>query len=117
MRKIILSAGLLAAVFAGAETVAYIATINNTPQTGWSGQVLGAQFVSTNSTGTATVSAVTDLNVNGKVVSFTNNLATATLVNGMANIAVTNTFVASKQRIIVSGSAFPGGAATVWIEK
>lgn len=118
MKKLILlAAGLCAAVLASAETVAYIATRSNTPQTGWSGEVQAVQFASTNATGTATISAVTDLSVNGQIVSFTNQIASATLANGIANVATTNVFVASKQRIIVSGTAFPGGAATVWIKK
>lgn len=118
MRKtILLGVALCAAVFARAETVAYIATAPNTPQTGWSGQVLAVQFASTNATGTATVSAITDLQVAGRTVSFTNVLASATLVGGVANVATTNVFVASKQRIVVSGTAFPGGSATVWIKK
>lgn len=116
-KSILLAVALCASVFASAETVAYIATKPNTPQTGWSGQVLAVQFASTNATGTATVSAITDLSVNGQTVSFTNVLATATLENGIANIAPTNTFVASKQRIVVSGTAFPGGSTTVWIKK
>lgn len=117
IRSILLAAGLCAAVFASAETVAYIATQPNTPQTGWSGEVVAVQFASTNATGTATISAVTDLKVGSNTVSFTNVIANATLVNGIANVATTNAYVASKQRIIVSGTAFPGGAATVWIKK
>ena len=116
-KSFLLAVAICASVFASAETVAYIATNPNTPQTGWSGQVLAVQFASTNATGTATVSAITDLSVNGQVVSFTNVLATATLVNGMTTVAPTNTYVASRQRIVVSGSAFPGGSATVWIKK
>lgn len=115
-RLAFLAAGLCASVFAFAETVAYQATKPNTPQTGWSGQVQAVQFASTNATGTATVSAITDLLINGQVVSFTNVLASATLANGVATVT-TNTFVASKQRIIVSGTAFPGGSAIVWIKK
>ena len=38
-KHILLAVALCAAVFASAETVAYIATRQNTPQTGWSGQV------------------------------------------------------------------------------
>ena len=118
MKKIfLLAAGLCATAFALAETVAYQATALNTPQTGWSGEVQSVQFASTNATGTATISAVTDLLVNGKVVSFTNTIATATLANGTANVATTNVFVASKQRIVVSGTAFPGGSAIVWLKK
>ena len=118
MKRIVLfAAGLCAAVFASAETVAYIATKQNTPQTGWSGEVQSVQFVSTNATGTATVSAVTDIMVDGKVVSFTNDLASATLTGGKATVSTNGLFVASKQRIIVSGTAFPGGAATVWLKK
>lgn len=118
MRKsILLAVALCTAAFAKAETVAYIATQPNTPQYGWNGQVLAVQFASTNATGTATISAVTDLSVNGQTISFTNTIASATLVGGVANVAPTNTFVASKQRIVVSGTAFPGGSATVWIKK
>lgn len=116
-RLAFLAAGLCAAVFALAETVAYQATAYNTPQTGWAGQVQSVQFASTNATGTATVSAVTDLLVNGRTVSFTNVLASATLAGGVATVTPTNAFVASKQRIVVSGTAFPGGSAIVWIRK
>lgn len=116
-KSILLAVALCASVFASAETVAYIATKQNTPQTGWSGQVQSVQFASTNATGSATVSAVTDLLVNGKVVSFTNTIATATLSAGVATVTPANVFVASKQRIVVSGTAFPGGSATVWIKK
>lgn len=116
-RLAFLAAGLCASVFALAETVAYQATKPNTPQTGWSGQVQSVQFASTNATGTATLSAVTDLLVNGQVVSFTNVIASATLADGVATVTPTNAFVASKQRIIVSGTAFPGGSAIVWLRK
>ena len=116
-KSILLAVAICAAVFAGAETVAYIATARNTPQSGWNGQVESVQFASTNATGTATLSAVTDLSVGGSIVSFTNTLATATLVNGQATVTPTNVFVAAGQRIIVSGTAFPGGSATVWIRK
>lgn len=116
-KHILLAVALCASVFASAETVAYIATKQNTPQTGWSGQVQSVQFASTNATGTATLSAITDLSVNGRIVSFTNTLATATLSAGVATVTPTNVFVASKQRIVVSGTAFPGGSATVWIRK
>ena len=118
MKKLaLLAAGLCAAVSAPAETAAYQATALNTPQTGWSGQVKCVQFASTNATGSATVSAVTDLLVGGRVVSFTNVLATATLAGGVAIVTPTNSFVASKQRIVVSGTAFPGGSAIVWLGK
>lgn len=116
-KSILLAAGLCAAVLASAETVAYIATAKNTPQTGWSGEVQAVQFASTNATGTATVSAVTDLSVGGQTVSFTNAIATATLVGGVATVTTNGVFVAPNQRIIVSGTAFPGGAATVWLKK
>lgn len=116
-KSILLAAGLCAAVLASAETVAYIATKPNTPQTGWSGEVQSVQFVSTNATGTATISAVTDISVGGSVVSFTNTIATATLADGKATVTTNGVFVAEGQRIIVSGSAFPGGAATVWLKK
>ena len=116
-KHILLAVALCAAVFASAETVAYIATKQNTPQTGWSGHVQSVQFASTNATGTAALSAITDLLVNGKIVSFTNTIATATLAGGVATVTPTNVFVASKQRIVVSGTAFPGGSATVWIKK
>lgn len=118
MKKLtLLAAAVCAAVFAKAETVAYIATQKNTPQSGWLGQVRSVQFASTNAAGTATLSAVTDLSVGGRLVSFTNELATATLVNGQATVTPTNSFVAAGQRIIVSGTAFPGGYATAWIER
>lgn len=100
-----------------ADVVAYQATALNTPCTGYSGQVLSVQFASTNATGTATVGAVTELSVGGTVYAFTNELATATLVNGMATVAPTNTFVAPRQKIVVTGNAFPGGSAIVWIQK
>lgn len=116
-RILLLTAVLGAAVLAFAETTAYIATAKNTPQTGWSGKVESVQFASTNATGTATLSAVTDLSVNGQIVSFTNTIASATLTNGVAVVTPTNVFVAPNQRIIVSGTAFPGGSATVWISK
>lgn len=116
-KSILLAVALCAAVFASAETVAYIATKQNTPQTGWSGKVEQVQFASTNATGTATLSAITDLSVNGRIVSFTNTLATATLVGGQATVTPTNAYVAAGQRIVVSGTAFPGGSATAWIKK
>ena len=116
-KSILLAVAICTAAFAKAETVAYVATAPNTPQTGWNGQVLAVQFASTNATGTATVSAITDLSVNGHIVSFTNTIASATLVGGVANVTPTNAFVAAKQRIVVSGTAFPGGSATVWIKK
>lgn len=112
-----LTIGLCAAVFACAETVAYIATAKNTPQTGWLGRVESVMFNSTNATGTATLNAVTDLLIDGKVVPCTNTIATATLANGQAVVTPTNVFVAAGQRIVVSGTAFPGGSATVWIRK
>ena len=116
-RSILLAAAVCASVFASAETVAYVATARNTPQAGWLGQVMSVQFASTNATGTATLSSVTDVTVGGKLVSFTNELATATLVGGRATVAPTNVFVSSGQRIVVSGTAFPGGVATAWIGK
>ena len=116
MKKLILlAAAVCAAVFASAETVAYIVTAKNMPQNGWLGKVEQVQFASTNATGTATLSAITDLSVDGRLVSFTNTIATATLVGGKATVMPTNTFVAAGQRIAVSGTAFPGGSATVWI--
>lgn len=99
------------------ETVAYQATALNTPCTGYSGNVACVQFASTNSAGTATVSAVTDLLVGGATVSFTNVLATATLTNGVASVAPQGVYVAPRQRIVVSGSAFPGGSAIVWLTR
>ena len=118
MKKAYLLAAVLGATVAAfAETVAYIATAKNTPQTGWSGKVEQVQFASTNATGTATLSAITDLSVNGIVHSFTNTLATATLVDGKATVTPTNAYVAAGQRIVVSGTAFPGGSATAWIKK
>lgn len=116
-KQILLAVALCASVFASAETVAYIATSRNTPQVGWLGEVKSVQFASTNATGTATLSAVTDLSVDGRIVSFTNTLATATLVDGQATVVPTNSFVAAGQRIVVSGTAFPGGSATVWVAK
>lgn len=115
MKRIVALAMIPCALVAG--TTAYIATALNTPCTGYDGQVLSVQFASTNSSGTATISAVTDLSVGGRTVSFTNELATATLANGVATVTPTNVFVAPRQRIIVSGSAFPGGSATVWLNK
>lgn len=116
-RLVLLAAVVGATVFAFAETAAYIATAKNTPQTGWLGKVESVHFTSKNATGTATLSAVTDLLVDGELVSFTNTLATATLTNGQATVNPTNTYVAAGQRIIVSGTAFPGGSATVWVTK
>lgn len=116
-KNILLAVALCAAVFASAETVAYIATAKNTPQSGWLGRVESVQFASTNATGTATLSAVTDLSVGGRLVSFTNTLATATLASGQATVTPTNAYVAAGQRIVVSGTAFLGGSATVWIRK
>ena len=116
-KAILLAAAACASVFASAETVAYIATAKNTPQTGWLGKVESVQFASTNATGTATLSAITDLSVGGRIMSFTNTLATATLANGQATVSPTNAYVAAGQRIVVSGTAFPGGSATVWIGK
>lgn len=100
-----------------AETVAYQATAKNTPCTGYSGRVAAVQFASTNATGTATLSAVTDLDVGGSVVSFTNELATATLSGGVGSVVPDDVYVAPRQRIIVSGTAFPGGSAIVWITR
>lgn len=118
MKKLtLLTFGLCAAVFAFSETVAYIATSRNTPQSGWLGQVESVVFNSTNATGTATLSAVTDLLIGGRTVSFTNTIANATLANGQAVVTPTNAYVAAGQKIIVSGTAFPGGSATVWIRK
>ena len=118
MKKIFLVASLLsAAMFATAGMVAYQATALNTPQTGYSGEIVGVQACSTNATGTATISAVTALNVGGRLVSFTNQLASVTLVNGVANMNTNGVFVASRQRIIVGGDAFPGGSITVWIKE
>lgn len=118
MKKVVLLTAVLgAAVLAFAETTAYLATAKNTPQTGLSGKVESVQFASTNATGSATVSAVTDLSVNGVVHSFTNTIATATLTNGVAAVTPTNVYVSPNQRIIVSGTAFPGGSATLWITK
>lgn len=116
-RLALFSVAALAAVFASAETVAYLATALNTPQTGWLGKVESVSFASTNATGTATLNAVTDVTVDGRLVSFTNELATATLVDGRATVAPTNAYVAAGQRVFVGGTAFPGGAATVWIRK
>ena len=116
-KSILLAAAVCATAFASAETVAYIATAKNTPQAGWLGQVVSVQFASTNATGTATLSAVTDVTVGGRLVSFTNELASATLVDGRATVAPTNAFVSAGQRIVVSGTAFPGGIATAWIGK
>ena len=112
MRKLMLSLALPFSLLAGTE--AWQVTALNTPCSGIAGQVVGVQFASTNATGTATVSSVTDLNVGGRVVSFTNELATATLSGGTAFVSPTNTFVASRQRIIVTGDAFPGGSAIIW---
>lgn len=115
MRKLVFSMLLPCSLVAGTDP--YIVTAQNTPCSGMSGRVVGVQFASTNSTGTATVSSVTDLLVGGSTVSFTNQLATATLVGGTATVAPTNTFVAPRQRVIVSGSAFPGGSAILWLER
>lgn len=118
MKKYIFS--LLVAVgvaVASGEIISYQATAKTTPCVGYEGQVASVMFVSTNQTGTATLNAVTDLLVNGEVKSFTNTLATATLTNGIAFVTPTDTYVAPRQRIIVSGDAFPGGSATVWLKK
>ena len=118
MKKIVLVASLLAgAMSVPADMVAYQATALNTPQAGYSGRVACVQFASTNSAGTATVGAVTDLLVGGSTVSFTNVLATAALTNGVATVAPEGVYVAPRQRIVVYGDAFPGGSATVWLTR
>ena len=118
MKKIVLMASAaMAAMLANADMVAYQATALNTPQTGYFGEVVGVQACSTNATGTAAISAVTDLSVGGRVVSFTNVLASVTLVDGVGGFATNGVFVSSRQRIVVSGSAFPGGSVTVWIRR
>lgn len=118
MKKIVLMASVaMAAMLARADMVAYQATALNTPQTGYFGEVVGVQACSTNATGTATVSAVTDLSIGGRVVSFTNQLASVTLVGGMGGYATNGVFVASRQRIVVTGDAFPGGSVTVWLRR
>lgn len=118
MKKIVfVVSAAVAAMFARADVAAYQATALNTPQTGYSGQVACVQFASTNSTGTATVAAVTDLLVGGSVASFTNVLATATLTNGVANVSPQGVYVAPRQRIVVYGDAFPGGSATIWLAR
>lgn len=116
-RAILLASLLVGAMSVPADMVAYQATALNTPQTGYFGEVVGVQACSTNATGTATISAVTDLSVGGNAVSFTNRLASVTLVDGVANISTNGVFVASRQRIVVSGNAFPGGSVTVWIRR
>ena len=113
MKAIMLSLALPLSLLA--ETVAYQATALNTPCAGYSGNVACVQFASTNAAGTATVAAVTDLSVGGAAVSFTNVLATATLTNGVANVAPQGVYVAPRQRIVVYGDAFPGGSAIVWL--
>lgn len=115
MKRIVALAMVPCALVAG--TTAYIATALNTPCTGFDGQIVSVQFASTNQTGTATVSSITDLSVGGRTVSFTNELATATLSGGTATVAPTNAFVAPGQRVIVGGTAFPGGSATMWITR
>lgn len=118
MKKIILVASLLVgAMSAPAGMVAYQATALNTPQTGYSGEIVGVQACSTNATGTATISAVTDLSVGGRTVSFTNQLASVALTGGVASISTNGVFVASRQRIVVGGDAFPGGSIIVWIKE
>lgn len=118
MKKIVLVASLLVGTMSAvAGMVAYQATALNTPQTGYSGEIVGVQACSTNATGTATISAVTDLSVGGQTVSFTNQLASVTLANGVANLATNGVFVASRQRIVVGGDAFPGGSVIVWIKE
>lgn len=101
-----------------AGTESYQVTALNTPCTGIGGRVEHVQFASTNATGSATVSAVTDLLVGGRTVSFTNELASATLAGGVASVTPTNgVFVAPRQRIVVSGDAFPGGSAIIWVSR
>lgn len=118
MKKAILVAALLVgAMSALAGMVAYQATALNTPQTGYSGEIVGVQACSTNLTGTATISAITDLSVDGQTVSFTNQLASVTLANGVANLSTNGVYVASRQRIVVGGDAFPGGSIIVWIKE
>lgn len=118
MKKTVLMASVaMAAMFARPDMVAYQATALNTPQTGYFGEIVGVQACSTNAAGTATVSAVTDLSVEGRIVSFTNQLATVTLAGGVGGYSTNGVFVASRQRIVVSGDAFPGGSVTVWIRR
>lgn len=100
-----------------ADIVQYQATAKNTPCTGYAGKVVAVQFASTNATGEAVLNAVTDLSVDGRVVSFTNELASATLVGGVAHVSPTGVYVAPSQRIVVSGTAFPGGSAIVWLSR
>lgn len=116
MKKMILMAGLCASSLASlAGLVAYQVTAINTPQTGYNGRVVFAEAMSTNATGTATVSAVSTLSVGGKLYSFTNQLCSVTCANGVGTSAVTN-YVASKQQIVVEGTAFPGGSVILWVE-
>lgn len=118
MKKIVLVASLIMGTMSAlAGMVAYQATALNTPQTGYSGEIVGVQACSTNATGTATISAVTDLSVGGRTVSFTNQLASVTLSGGVANLSTNGVYVASRQRIVVSGDAFPGGSIIVWIKE
>ena len=117
MKKSFLVASLVGAMSALAGMVAYQATDKNTPQSGYSGEIVGIQACSTHATGTATISSITDLNIGGRTVPFTNQLATVTLSNGVASLATNGIYVASRQRIVVSGSAFPGGSIIVWIKE
>lgn len=117
MKKAFFAASLIGAMSALAGMVAYQATDRNTPQSGYSGEIVGIQACSTNATGTATISAITDLNIGGRIVPFTNQLATVTLSGGVASVATNGVYVASRQRIVVGGSAFPGGSIVVWIRE
>lgn len=118
MKKAILVASLLVgAMSASAGMAAYQATALNTPQTGYSVEIVGVQACSTNLAGTATISSVTDLSVGGRTVSFTNQLASVTLAGGVANVSTNGVYVAPRQRIVVSGDAFPGGSIIVWIKE
>ena len=115
-KKLILASLFGATMFASAGIVAYQATALNTPQTGYLGEIVAIQACSTNATGTATVSSVTDLSVGGSPVSFTNELVSVTLTGGVASAVTNGVYVAPRQRVIVSGSAFPGGSVILWLE-
>lgn len=119
MKKLLLL-GLLslsAAPSIGAEAslTPYQLTALNTPCAGVGGEIAFVQACSTNATGVVNISSVTDLSVGGRLVSFTNQLATVTLTNGVGTASPGNAYVAPRQKVIVSGSAFPGGSAIIWV--
>lgn len=116
MKRAILMAGLcIASLAVSAGLAAYQVTAKNTPQTGIVGRVVYAQACSTNSAGVANVRSVTTVSVGGVEHSFTNLLCSVTCADGVGYSAATN-YVASRQQVIVDGSAFPGGSVILWLE-